>query len=58
MTYPICGACLHSTLNHKEHNGHFMYCANCKSLCELSEYNMKHKPTDISILMWISANKP
>jgi len=54
----ICGACLHDKESHEKHNGHFMYCANCKGLCDIDEYNIVNKPTDLVTLMWISANKP
>lgn len=38
----ICGKCLHAVDAHTSHNGHFMYCACCHKLCELSEFSIVH----------------
>lgn len=53
----ICGNCLHDKGSHTNHNSHFMYCDNCNSICDIEEYNMKHNPTDISIIMKIASKK-
>lgn len=54
----ICGKCLHNKLMHEPHNGHFMYCAKCNKICELSEYETKHPPTSIEKLMEIRSKLP
>ena len=57
MTYPICANCLHSKSSHEKHNGHFMYCGVCFSLCELSEFDSKLKPTEYSEVVRIGVLK-
>ena len=46
--YELCGKCMHSKESHIEHNGHFMYCGSCMSLCDKDEFSIKHKPTPLN----------
>lgn len=55
--YLLCGNCLHSRSSHEPHNGHFMYCACCRSLCELDDFNKQHEPTDINTLSILQSKR-
>lgn len=55
MTSRNCGKCLHDKLAHEKHNGHFMYCGICFSLCELQEFMTEHKPSSQEILFAIQS---
>lgn len=56
-SYSLCGNCLHSKSSHEPHNGHFMYCACCFRLCEISEFEIQHKPTEYKEVVRIGALK-
>jgi len=56
MTYYLCGKCLHAKSSHTN-NHSFMYCLVCFKLCDIEEYNYKHKPTDIKTMMEIANKK-
>lgn len=47
--YPICGSCLHAHSSHEKVNDIFMYCANCQGVCEIIEFNKKHKSDKIAM---------
>jgi hypothetical protein len=53
----LCGRCLHNKLAHTPHNGHFMYCAKCQSLCDILDYEKKYSPTPIEEVMRIGVLK-
>lgn len=58
MTYPsICGKCLHSKTIHEEHNGHFMYCGSCLSLCDKLEFDIVHKSTSLNEVIKIQLGR-
>lgn len=57
MTYDLCGKCLHAKSSHTDDRGFFMYCAVCFKLCDLEEYNFKHKPTDKKTVWEIASKK-
>lgn len=53
----ICGNCLHDREAHTEDGNRFMYCAICKQVCEIDEFNKINKPTDKTTLFEISAKR-
>lgn len=53
----LCGKCLHNRDAHEKHNGKFMYCASCMSLCDIDEFEIIHKPTSLQKIIEISAKK-
>lgn len=57
MTYPLCGNCLHAISSHEPHNGKYMYCACCFSLCDKDEFERKLRPSSIETIMRIGAMK-
>ena len=57
MNHSLCGQCLHSIENHTPDNGFFMYCSACQGLCSVDEYNIIHKPSDISTVMQLAVKR-
>lgn len=54
-TSTLCGKCLHARESHEKHNGHFMFCACCRKLCDIDDFLKVHRPTEESKLYEISA---
>ena len=55
--YPLCGHCLHATSTHEKHNGKFMYCGVCFTLCEIEDFEKINQPTSFEKTIKIGAKK-